>query len=365
MFDNIDRYCNENVGAILVHCGLFGNGSPCSCSHPGSPTVPVQLFKSSPLQPFVTKVTKNGKTEPGYIFLSPIDVLKLHGFPAIYTDHGKLVWQGPTGNITGFKTQILNGEPVLTYWNGTASIGGFGYGSIHFLNQSYEDIHRVTLPDDNRNFKTALGPRFPSYIDLHEDAITNRGSVLVTAFNVTRADLTGVGGPKDGWIHNSQFYEIDIASNNVLFSWSTLDHLNMTETMTPVAGSGNNQSNPWEFAHLNSVMRNGDHYIVSSHGYCSVYAIDSKGNIQWTLNVCSVLSYTYSVSDGIYRAERAGTLNWVPMQHFAISTTSGLNRRRTIHIFSIARHSGHHRPSDRSGLRRKNSDSESTFMGCE
>lgn len=276
---------------------------------PAPPQWPVQLFKSSPLQPFVMNVTKNGKTEPGYIFLTPLDVLKVHGFPAIYTDDGELVWQGPPGNITGFQPQILNGEPVLTYWNGTVSIGGFGYGSIHFLNQEYKEIHRLTLPDDNRNFKTTLGSQFPSYIDLHEDAITDRGSVLVTAFNVTRADLRDVGGPEDGWIHDSQFYEIDIASNKVLFSWSSFDHLNMTESMTPVAGSGNNQSNPWEFARLNSVMRNGDHYIVSSPGYCSVYSIDSKGNIQWTLNVCSVLSYTYFVSDGIYRAELGGTSN--------------------------------------------------------
>lgn len=273
---------------------------------PAPPQWPVQLFKSSTLQPFVMNVTKNGKTEPGYIFLSPIDVLKLHGFPAIYTDDGELVWQGPPGNITGFQPQILNGEPVLTYWNGTASIGGFGYGSVHFLNQEYEEIHRVTLPDDNRNFKTTLGPQFPSYIDLHEDGITDRGSVLVTAFNVTRTDLRGVGGPENGWIHDNQFYEIDIASSKALFSWSSLDHLNMAEAMAPVVGSGNNQNNPWEFPHLNSVMRNVDHYIVSSHGHYSVYAIDSKGNIQLPSNVCS---YTYFVSDGIYRAKRAGTSN--------------------------------------------------------
>lgn len=71
---------------------------------------------------------------------------------------------------------------------------GFGYGSIHFLNQEYQEIHRLTLSDENLNFKSALGPRFPSYIDIHEDAITNRGSVMLTANNATRADLRSVGG---------------------------------------------------------------------------------------------------------------------------------------------------------------------------
>jgi hypothetical protein len=247
---------------------------------------PLQSFKSSPFQPAVMNVTKNGKTEPGYIFLSPTDMFKGHGSPTIYTDDGELVWQGSSGNITGFQSQTLNGEPVLTYWNGTVSMLGFGYGSIHFLNQSYEEIHRVTLSDDNLNFESALGPRFPYYVDVHEDAITNRGSVMVTAYNVTRADLRSVGGPQDGWVHDSQFYEIDIASNKVLFSWSALDHLNLSHSAVPLAGAGHNQSNPWDFAHLNSVMRYGEDYVLSAHGYCSVYAIDSKGNIKWTLDVC-------------------------------------------------------------------------------
>lgn len=114
---------------------------------------------------------------------------------------------------------------------------GFRYGTIHFLNQSYNDIHRVTLSDGDLNFKSALGPQFPSYIDVHEDAVTDRGSVLVTAYNVTPADLQSLGGPKNGWVHDSQCYEIDIASNKVLFSWSALDHLNLTESATPLYGT--------------------------------------------------------------------------------------------------------------------------------
>ncbi|OOQ88452.1 hypothetical protein PEBR_12198 [Penicillium brasilianum] len=270
---------------LSLHILLFLSvAALASAATPTSQQWPIELFKSSPLQSPVMNVTKNGKTQPGYIFLSPTDMLRHHGFPAIYTDDGELIWQGPSGNITGFQPQTLNGESVLTYWNGTISMLGFGYGSIHFLNQEYQEIHRVTLSDDKWNFKSALGPQFPSYIDVHEDAVTDRGSVLVTAYNVTPADLQGLGGPNNGWVHDSQFYEIEIASNKVLFSWSALDHLNLTDSATPLYGTGHNQSNPWDFAHLNSVMRYGDEYIISSHGYCSIYAIDLKGNIKWTLN---------------------------------------------------------------------------------
>ncbi|KAJ5690665.1 hypothetical protein N7462_005057 [Penicillium macrosclerotiorum] len=242
---------------------------------------PVQSFKSSSVQPPVMNVTKNGKTEPGFIFLTITDVLRDQGFPAIYTDDGELVWHGESGHTSGFQPQTLHGNPVLTFWERTL---GFGYGSIHILNQEYSEIYKVSLPDGKYNFKTALESQFPSYIDLHEDLITDRGSILVTAFNATQADLRSVGGPQDGWIHDSLFYEIDIKSNDVLFYWSALDNLAITNSATPLDGSGHNQSDPWDFAHLNSVMRFGDEYIVSLHGFCSVYAIDSTGKIKWTLN---------------------------------------------------------------------------------
>lgn len=175
---------------------------------------------------------------------------------------------------------------------------GFGYESIHFLDQEQEGIHRVILSDDTLNFKSAPGPRFPSYVDVHEDAITNRGSVMVTAYDVTRADLRSIGRPQVGWVRDSQFYEIDIASNEVIFSWSALDHLNLPHSAVPLAEAGHNQSNFWDFAHLSSVMRDGEGYVLSAHGYCSVYAVDSKGNIKWTLvYVCSSPHHSISNKD--------------------------------------------------------------------
>lgn len=68
-----------------------------SAASPAYQQWPIQLFKSSPLQPPIMNVTKNGKTEPGYLFLSPTDVLKLHGFLAIYTDDGPAHLARPTG----------------------------------------------------------------------------------------------------------------------------------------------------------------------------------------------------------------------------------------------------------------------------
>ena len=104
----------------------------------------------------------------------------------------------------------------------------------------------------------------------------------------TLINLTSVGGSSNGWIHDSQFYEIEIVSNDVVFSWSAWNHpevMPIADSYTPLDAFGTNQSDPWDFAHLKSIMRYGKEYIVSSHGFCSIYAIDKNLKLKWTLEV--------------------------------------------------------------------------------
>jgi hypothetical protein len=46
--------------------------------------------------------------------------------------------------------------------------------------------------------------------DLHESYVTDRGSLLVTGYNLTQADLTSVNGSAQGWVYDSLFFDIDI-----------------------------------------------------------------------------------------------------------------------------------------------------------
>ena len=56
------------------------------------------------------------------------------------------------------------------------------------------------LPNDpQKPFNTGTGDEFPSYIDSHEDQITEDGTMLVTAVNITQTDLSSVGGA-EGWL---------------------------------------------------------------------------------------------------------------------------------------------------------------------
>lgn len=109
----------------------------------------------------------------------------------------------------------------------------------------------MTLPGNFLELEPGI--TYPSNIDLHELQITANGSLLVTANNVTQADLTSVGGPKHGWVVDCLVYEIDIATNEVLFKWSSLDHLDQlpfSDSLYPLGSegfNGKNQSLAWGY----------------------------------------------------------------------------------------------------------------------
>lgn len=96
--------------------------------------------------------------------------------------------------------------------------------------------------------------------------------------------------------HSEKWYaqlvaELDMATGKVLFEWSSLDHVNPSESVLPIdsgfgqAGSGYNSSDAWDYFHINSVdkNRNGD-YMISARDACSVHKINgTDGSIIWRL----------------------------------------------------------------------------------
>ncbi|KAJ5739986.1 hypothetical protein N7533_012770 [Penicillium manginii] len=166
-----------------------------------------------------------GQTEPGLLFVSPHDMVRADTHPTIYSDDDQLVWQGVNGNHTALEPQMLNGEPVIAYWEGLTG-SGFGFGHISIICSSYDEIHRVTLSCKDQNFVTSYDPiLFYSCIDLHEIQFTKDGTILVTAVNVPQADLTSMGGPKDGWIQDGLIYEIDIKNKESVHYRHSCSHV--------------------------------------------------------------------------------------------------------------------------------------------
>lgn len=130
--------------------------------------------------------------------------------------------------------------------------------------------------------------------DQHEQYLTDRGTLVVTAYNATPYDLTPVGGPKDGWLLDGLVYEIDIKTNEILFKWRASDHpqaIPLNGTYIPLSsdsGLGNNITQAFDYFHHNAIQAFEDGYIVSSRHFWTAYYISKKtGEVIWQIDVSS------------------------------------------------------------------------------
>ncbi|EMC97962.1 hypothetical protein BAUCODRAFT_45465, partial [Baudoinia panamericana UAMH 10762] len=256
----------------------------------GNATWPYQRFKTMSFTPPYLEISNKYRPAEGYLFFAPDGASEYQLAPLIMDMEGELVWNGPLHeHAFGFGVQDYLGEPVLVWWNGTVypEPVGRGNGVVYLFNSSYEQIYEVMLPG---NFLEQVpNATFPSNIDVHEIFITKDGSMLVTANNVTQANLTSVGGPAHGWVVAALVYEIEIGTNNVLFSWNSLDHLDQlpfTDSVYPLGSegyTGQTQPQAWGYFHINAVSPYDGGYLISSRFLCSAIAIGTDGRVKWRL----------------------------------------------------------------------------------
>ncbi|OQE26421.1 hypothetical protein PENSTE_c005G10404 [Penicillium steckii] len=242
-------------------------------------------YNSMDFQPPTLVVNKTGTTEPGFIFVGPRGGVQPAGQAAlIYDDEGNLVYEGPEEVTANFMIQQLNGSDVLTFWAGDMMDIGYGYGTVHILDNTYKEIHTVTL---GGNFVTPDNSTKDSYIDLHESHITPRNTLLVTAYNLTQHDLTSIGGNSSDWMLDSHFYEIDIVTNKILNSWSALEHeddIPLTTSHQKVAADVGTQDAPYDAYHINAITTTNDGYLVSLRHMWSGYYLNSDGSVKWRVS---------------------------------------------------------------------------------
>ena len=272
--------CAAGPGSGVAHHEVGGNGSLAW---------PWQIYKSSPFNPPVMEITSNGKPlSPGYIITTQSAFRSITAIkepaPLIMTDTGELVWSGGNSNTTNLFSQKYKGKPVLHYWTGFSTSGGnvgHGYGNVTILDTSYNVIANV-CPDLDLNIPG--NQTFDCTIDLHESYLTDRDTILVSAYNATPIDLSSVGGPSNGWGWDSLFFEVDPETNEVLFRWSAQEHVPVAHSHQPRTGLGVNESFPYDWFHINSVVNIGDHYLVNARHTWETYLVNPIGDIVWTIN---------------------------------------------------------------------------------
>ena len=192
--------------------------------------------------------------------------------PAIYDVDGTLIWSHPGGGAgTDFRVQQYGGKPVLTYWTGTSQYGnGQGHGVI--LDSSYHPIAHVYA----RNGLQA---------DLHEFELTDAGTALITSYPPVQADLTSIGGTKDGWMFDCRIQEIDVATNRLLLDWRASDHIALTESYVALGTDGGTAPTAYDPFHLNAISADSaDTLLLSARHTHTVYSLDrTSGAIRWRL----------------------------------------------------------------------------------
>jgi hypothetical protein len=216
------------------------------------------------LEPPVLDVTTNSPgTAPGDLFAAPYGGPGPSG-PMIFEQSGNLVWFHPLPRgteATNLQVQQLDGQPVLTWWQGRIPPQGFGQGEEIIDNSSYRQIGSVHAGN--------------GYLaDLHEFHITPQGTALLTVFDPIYCNLSSLGGPSGGAVTDSIFQEIDLKTGLVRREWDSLDHVALSESYSSATSA--NTVWPFDYFHLNSIdqLANG-RTLISARNTSTLYELNT------------------------------------------------------------------------------------------
>ncbi len=222
--------------------------------------------------PPVSILTSNGHLGEGDIFITPTgDTTTYAQGSEILDEEGNVVWfhqAAPGLTAADFRTQTYDGQPVLTWWEGTG-LGGLSSGSDYIYNDHYQQIATV-------NAGNGLSA------DGHEFLITPQNTALIISYTTATADLSSIGGPADQTVINGVVQEIDIPTGKVLFQWNSEDHVPFSQSEQPLPAS---PSTPWDWFHLNAVHLDTDgNLLIDARDTWTTYKVDRRsGDIIWQL----------------------------------------------------------------------------------
>lgn len=210
--------------------------------------------------------------DPGFLLLGPGPV-SLKGSeqfgPMIVDRSGGLVWFRPRAKgieVTNFTTAEYQDEPVLAWWEGKVLPSGYGRGEAVIVDRSYRAVARVR----------AVGGRA---MDLHALTLTRAGTALFTCYpEVVPADLSSIGGPRDGHVYESIIQEVDISTGRLLLEWRSLQHIAPDVSHEPMG-------EPYDYLHPNSIqqLRDGNLLVSARHTW-ALYKLEREtGRVIWTL----------------------------------------------------------------------------------
>lgn len=277
------RMTKGRAGVLVL--ALSGLGLVSACGGGGPPRPRLSTARACTPHPYthlhtrpdldgapgacVMSTTPQAK-EGGYIFLTPGG--RSPTGPAIFDSAGHLVWfqPAPRGtDVHDLKVVEYRGQELLAWWEGRVTAGQ-GEGTYHLYDRHYHLVRTVTG-----------GGGEP--VDLHELVITPGGDALVDQYVPVKMDLTKEGGAPDTTVYDGVLQEIDLATGKVVFSWSSLDHVGLDESVVkPPTKPGQ----AYDYFHINSIAldRSDGDFVISARNTSSLYEIDPRtGAVVWRL----------------------------------------------------------------------------------
>jgi hypothetical protein len=246
--------------ALVAGALALATANAAAAATPTAPP-PVSILTSSP-----------SVGHGGDFFISPFgDASTYANGPEIIDSQGNVVWfkAVPAGEeASDFRVQQYNGQPVLTWWQGTG-LGGLASGTDYIYNEHYQQIATV-------NAGNGLSA------DGHEFLITPWNTALILSYTTATANLTSIGGPADQTVINGVVQEIDIATGKVLFQWNSEDHVPFSQSEQPLPASA---STPWDWFHINAVkLDTNGNLLIDARDTWTTYEVNpNSGNIIWQL----------------------------------------------------------------------------------
>jgi len=258
-----DRWRRLLLAAAALLAGALPAALSAATAAQAAPTAP----------PPVTILTSSPFARPGEdVFISPFgDAGTYANGPEILDQQGNVVWfkAVPAGEeASDFRTQTYDGQPVLTWWQGTG-LGGLSSGTDYIYNEHYQQIATV-------NAGNGLSA------DGHEFLITPQNTALILAYTTATANLSAIGGPPDQTVIDGVVQEIDIATGKVLFQWNSQDHVPYSQSEQPLPAS---PSTPWDWFHINAVKLDTDgNLLIDARDTWTTYKVSlATGDIIWQL----------------------------------------------------------------------------------
>lgn len=217
-------------------------------------------------------VVKGAVQGNGDIFLTPTSSAPgaVNG-AQIISKSGKTVWfhRAKAGTIDAdFRTQTLNGKPVLTFWEGTG-LGGLSNGTDYIYNAHYRLIAKVHA---GKGLTT----------DGHEFLLGRHGTAYVLSYDTATANLRRIGGSTHQKVIDGIVQQIDIRTGRVLFSWNSADHVPYRQSEQPLPASA---STPWDWFHVNAVhIDTNGRLLIDARDTWTAYEVNQRtGRIIWQL----------------------------------------------------------------------------------